>query len=104
VIVKHCSSGASAVITEEQQTTPPSPDNCTADDVEPGTVVAIFLEQYDEVPQLGRVVQITVEGVEVEWLAGSYSGTLVCKYKASITPYINIRFLEDLQEESGKAL
>jgi hypothetical protein len=75
--VNHRTSGASAVITDEQQTTPPSPDNVQPDDTEPGTVMVIFLEEYDEVPELGRVVQITVEGVEVEWLAGSYSGMQV---------------------------
>ena len=37
--------------------------------LKPLDTIAVFLEQYkDELPQLGRVVTITSDGVELEWL------------------------------------
>jgi hypothetical protein len=53
-----------------------SPDSAPPpDDVLPGMIVATFMEEYaDEIPQLGRVLKTTKDSIELEWLAGCYSG------------------------------
>ena len=58
---------------------PPAPGTpaagSTPDVLKPGVIVATFVEAYaEEVPQLGRVLGVTAQSIELEWLAGGYSG------------------------------
>ena len=70
------------------------PDSSTfqSSEIQPGTVIAVYMESYDEVPHLGRVVTSWDTEVEVEWLAGCYSGRLnhqlfMCSIHISIGPW-----------------
>ena len=41
--------------------------------IKSGVVIACFVDEYDEEPQLGRVTEDPgVEDVEVEWMVGAY--------------------------------
>ena len=47
----------------------------TANALQANTIVAVFVDQYsDEVPQLGRVIHVANDGIELEWMSGCYSG------------------------------
>ena len=56
--------------------TRPDVSTFQSSEIQPGTVIAVYMESYDEVPQLGRVVTSWETEVEVEWLAGCYLGRL----------------------------
>lgn len=46
-----------------------------ATSLEPNQIIAVYVADYhDELPQLGRVLEVTSDEVELEWLTGCYSG------------------------------
>ena len=70
--------------TPTSTSTIPSTSTLTREDEEPpiepllqiGMLVALYLSQYrDELPLIGRVISIPMDGlhVEIEWLVGSYN-------------------------------
>ncbi len=60
--------------------------------IECGIVVACYLPQYkDEEPQIGRVVTIEDDNIEVEWMSGSYTQALL-QCARSVVKYGKSRF------------
>lgn len=45
----------------------------TEPEVEVGNLVAVNLPQYEEWPQIGKVLHVTRDNIEVQWYDGTYS-------------------------------
>ena len=58
-------SGEAQVSTDEQHSTEPK--------IEVGNLVAANLQQYEEWLQIGKVLHVTRDNIEVQWYDGTYS-------------------------------
>ena len=77
------------------------PAKNVTENVEPQQIVATLFEKYKhEVPQLGQVISINHDSLELEWLTGCYPGTqergdiTICVIK-----FIDVKLMEDIQEQ-----
>ena len=63
------SSGAQVCTDEQQQCS----SHSTEPDIEVGNLVAVDLPQYEEWPQIGKVLNVTERNIEVQWYDGAYT-------------------------------
>ena len=66
------SSGAQ-VSTDEQQHSSHLLIAPSLHDIEVGNLVAVDLPQYEEWPQIGKVLNVTERNIEVQWYDGAYT-------------------------------
>lgn len=58
--------------------------------VQTNAIVAVFVPEYaDELPQLGRVISVASDFIELEWLTGCYSGKFWDSYM-NINPFLPV--------------
>ena len=63
-------SSRAQVCTDEQQQ---CSSHSTEPDIEVGNLVAVDLPQYEEWPQIGKVLNVTERYIEVQWYDGAYT-------------------------------